>query len=213
MFLLSAIAQGAPLIFETLDTPEGPVTYAVLAPKGKGPHQGVLALPPGPQTKAMVEAGLAKWQDDFVQGGFLVVSPVAPETGLYTTAESHARLPALMDHVAREHRLAAGGWSLFGISNGGRSALVIGPAYPERFRNLTVLPGAVRDPETLAPFGKRPVTWVVGSRDAGWVESSQRGHAWLSANGGQSELVVLDGLGHSAFQSVSFATLKGWITR
>ena len=205
------------LEFHSLQTADGPLEYALCVPSGAGPHPAILALPPGPQTRTMVAEGLRRWRAQMVADGFLVVSPVAPQEGLFTCGSAHARLPALLDHVESEHLIAGGRWHLFGISNGGRSALVVGPAYRERFQSVTVLPGATSNPESLRPLVGLPVTFGVGGQDRGWLESSQRAQKWLSEagvrTGWEPELVVLDGQGHAASQSVSWATLKGWMTK
>ena len=160
----------------------------------------------------MVRAGLAQWHEGMVAEGFVVVSPVAPKTGLFTGA-SHRRLPALLDHVAERYAVESGRWHLFGISNGGRSALVVGSAYPNRFRSVTVLPGALARPASLDVLGSTPVTFVVGSEDGGWVQSSRAAHRSLSQRGGNSRLVVLEGQGHAAFQTVAWEQLRAWLTR
>jgi len=199
--------------FRTLETSLGPVTYTVLVPEGLGPHPAILALPPGSQNRAMVVAGLELWREQMVADGFLVVSPVAPDSGLFTCACSHDRLPELLDHVAAEYSVAEGWWMLFGISNGGRSALVVGAAYPERFRSVTVLPGATSTPSTLGPLAGLRTTFAVGSRDDGWLACSRSAHSYLRGIGGESELVVLEGKGHAAFQSVPWPRLRSWLTR
>ncbi len=215
MTLASVVAFGiaAPLVFSTFQTAAGPVTYTVLTPEGEGPHPAILALPPGSQTKSLVADGLAKWQEEMVADGYLVLSPVAPDSGLFTSAGSYSRLPALMDHVAREHSVKPGGWILFGISNGGRSALEVGAAYVDRFLSVTVLPGATSKPQDLKALTSIPVTLAVGSEDGGWLESSQQTAEYLNAAGGDAKFVVIEGQGHSAFRVVDWATLKGWMTR
>ncbi|MBX2799595.1 MAG: hypothetical protein KTR31_18100 [Myxococcales bacterium] len=209
---LAAPTQAAPLTFHTLQTEQGTLEYALLVPKGRGPHPAILALPPGPQTRPMVQAAVHNWSDEMVRDGYLVVSPVAPEQGLFTDPASHALIPKLLDHVAGSHRIWKN-WYLYGISNGGRSALVVGAAYPQRFRSITVLPGAVADPATLQPITSIPVTWVVGSEDGPWVTASHDGHDWLTTHGGNSQLALLDGLGHMAFHTVRWNQLETWLTR
>jgi pimeloyl-ACP methyl ester carboxylesterase len=161
----------------------------------------------------MVAAGLERWQTEMVADGYLVVSPVAPDVGLFTGPCAHARLPELMDHIEATHAVAPGGWHLFGISNGGRSALVVGAAYSERFRSVTVLPGATTTPESLRPLLSLLVTFAVGGQDGGWLENSQAAQRWLENAGGRAKLVVLPEQGHTAFQTVDWATLEGWMTR
>jgi pimeloyl-ACP methyl ester carboxylesterase len=209
---LLAFAAAAELSFTRLDTPEGPIEYAVLVPETKGPRVGLLALPPGPQTREMAQAGLHDWAEDMLKQGLVVVAPVAPPSGAFPDPASYNRLPHLMDHVAREHNVK-GAWYLFGISNGGRSALALAPAHPNRFRSVTVLPGAASNPALLAPLADIPVTLVVGSDDTAWLSQSQVAHDVIHAAGGNAELVVLQGQGHYAFKSVDWPTLWGWISR
>ena len=57
------------------------IDYAVVLPEGYQPEKSypvMLAFPPGPQTKAMVEAGLRFWEGEGARRGYVVVSPVAP---------------------------------------------------------------------------------------------------------------------------------------
>lgn len=197
---------------ERLDTDIGPLHYLLLVPDGKGPHIPVLALPPGDQSLDMVRAGLDPWADQMLEDGFLVVSPIAPTSAPFTDPASFGRLVAVMDHVESAFRLR-GDWRLFGISNGGLSAFALSTSHPDRFRNVTVLPGAFTTEATPAALRRKRVTLVVGSRDDPWLGATRQSHAWLEGAGVRSELVVLEGQRHDAYRSVHWSELKRWLLR
>ena len=104
-------------------------------------YPALLALPPGPQTERMVEAGLGRyWGDLAAERGWIVVSPVAPGGVTFFQGSEHL-VPELLAQVRDEHRVENGRFHLAGASNGGRSAFRVALEYPEEFLSLTVLPG------------------------------------------------------------------------
>lgn len=177
-------------------------------PDGDAP--AVLALPPAPQSRQRAQEVAAVWGEAMLEDGFALVVPVAPVEGLFSGAVAYERLPPLMDHVARVSGVRD--WHLLGVSDGGRGALSLGAAFAARFDSVTVVPGATSSLEALGALLRTRVTVVVGSEDAGWLESSRRVDRWLRRAGGQSALVELAGEGHDAFRRVDWPTLRSWMT-
>lgn len=207
--------MAAEIDFQELPLADGTVLeFGVLRPEGPGPFKTVLALPPGPQNRSMVQAILKPWADEFTANGWLVVSPVAPDGTMFFKG-SEAHIPVLLDHVAAELPADDGKRWLFGISNGGVSAFRVATLYPERFRSMTVIPGVPRriDQERLAQLAELKVNLVVGGDDTGWTTGSHETKKTLKTLGVDVLLKVYEGQGHSAFASVDWATLEGWLTR
>src|SRR5271155_4803123 len=80
------------------------IDYALVLPdhfdKTK-PYSVLLALPPGDQSRQLVEAGLnLYWEAEAKRRGWVVISPAAPEgESFYTGLEKE--LPSLLDEVAK----------------------------------------------------------------------------------------------------------------
>ncbi len=166
----------------------------------------LLALPPGPQTPDMVEAGLGYWQAGPPRG-WVVVSPVAPGGRLFFQG-SETHIPALLDEVGKT--VQAESVHLAGISNGGLSAFRIARLYPERFASLLTLPGFAASDEDftgLTELVAMPIRMFVGEFDnPGWLDQARRTEARLRELGGDVELTVVAGQGH-VIQTLSGDTL------
>jgi predicted peptidase len=220
LLLLPVLASAAPLTgsdFETFTAADGTsLQYVLRLPNDHDPSEAypaVLALPPGGQDRAMVAEGIGPWQAAFAADGWIVVSPAAPDEGMFSGA-AHRHLAPLMDSVAARHKID-GRFHLFGISNGGRSAFTAALAWPERFASMVVMPGvpSTEQEADLSPLEDLPITLVVGSKDGGWTRGSRRVHKTLKALGGPAELVEIKGADHFAFRAVSWDDLRGWLAR
>ncbi len=186
---------------ETLALPDGAsLQYVLKTPDGvEGPVPTVLLLPPGPQTAAMVDFGLAKYMPETAVGrGYAVVSPVAPG-GTVFYAGSERFIPALLDAVAEHVEVEGGKFHLAGVSNGGRSAFRIATLYPDRFCSMTVLPGfppAEEDNARLDRLREIPVAMYAGGDDEAWVTRMERTEARLRELGVAVSLTIFPGEGH-----------------
>jgi dipeptidyl aminopeptidase/acylaminoacyl peptidase len=183
----------------TLELPDGSaLQYALWLPDdfdGAQSYPVLLALPPGPQTLDMVQAGFGYWQAGPARG-WVVVSPVAPGGRLFFQG-SEVHIPALLDAVADEVEID--GIHLSGISNGGRSAFRIARLDPDRYASLLALPGyppEQADSDALELLTDLPVRMFVGENDTGWVERSQEAADRLLALGGNVALTVVPNEGH-----------------
>jgi predicted peptidase len=125
-----------PAVFEELELEGGQkLAYALVLPKGFDPvrsYPALLALPPGGQDRAMVEAGLERyWGEAAAERGWIVVSPVAPRLTFFQGAET--QLPALLEHVRSRYTIERGRFHLAGVSMGGISAFRLALDRPELY--------------------------------------------------------------------------------
>lgn len=219
--IAALLALAAPALagdWQTLKTDGGEtLEYRLLLPDGYEPgkaYPAVLALPPGGQDKAMVDAIVSPWKDDWRAAGWIVVSPAAP-AGDSFYGKAGALLPALLDAVSAQHTIEGDQYHLVGVSNGGRGAFAAAVDYPERFASMVVIPGVpVGDGwERLDRLSAMSVTLVVGGEDGGWTSGSRKAAEALEAAGADVELVVVEGQGHTVFQTVRWAQLEGWLIR
>ncbi len=196
--------------FRTLELASGTtVTYVHLA--GRRGRPVLYALPPGPQDRAMVIEGLERWIDDFRREGWTVLSPVAPSGGQFM--RRHLPLVTEFLSTARaRHGIPDGPVRLFGMSNGGISALEAAARHPELFSSVTVAPGYLRSMELAPALSALPVVVVAGERDPSWLE---RGRALVDAlrhEGGRARLRVVRGEGHEAGLTLGFRELRSYLT-
>src|SRR5271155_542992 len=135
----------------------------------------LLALPPGDQSRQMVEAGLnSYWEAEAKRRGWVVISPAAASgENFYTGLEQE--LPLLLDEVAQSVRVEGGKVHLAGISNGGLSAYRVITEFPDCFLSLTVLPGVPPDARAFAALKNLkgiPIAAFVGGDDTAWARGS-----------------------------------------
>lgn len=158
----------------------------------------LFALPPGRQTRAMVEAGLERyWGSQARAAGWIVVSPVAPK-GVHFHAGAERILSSLLVHVRKKFRVSQGRMHLAGASNGGRSAFRVATLYPYEFQTVTVMPGyaLAEDATRLARLRNMRVRMFVGGDDGQWVPQSEKTSKMLAKAKVDVELKVLPGEGH-----------------
>ncbi len=180
----------------------GSLRYAVSTPAdydSAATYPVLLALPPGQQNEAMVEAGFTRyWGDQSRRAGWVVVSPVAPDgIAFWRGAERH--IPALLVRIRETFRIEDGRMHLAGASNGGRSAFRVATQQPYQFQSLTVLPGyppTAADAERLGRLRGMRVRMFVGGNDGHWVDRSKAAAKSLMDLDVDVELAVLDGEGH-----------------
>ena len=178
------------------------IDYAVVRPADFETgtlYPTILALPPGPQNIAMVDAGLQSyWEVEARRRGFLVVSPAAPGGQLFFRG-SEILIPAFLAHVRATLPVAPGGIHLTGISNGGLSAFRIALAHPEMFASLTVLPGmppSEQEFDRLDALDGMVVNMFVGERDTAWRNGTEATAAALDRLGHPIHVEILPGEGH-----------------
>ncbi|MEM6996327.1 MAG: hypothetical protein AAF721_37820 [Myxococcota bacterium] len=200
--------ETSPLVWHTIDVSGDTVEYATLGePREGGPV--LLALPPGPQTRPMVEAGLERWADAMATDGWFVVSPTSPKGTFFE--ESAAVLPPFVEATAKHHGFPPRGLLLFGMSNGGLSAFKLAIADPGRFRALVTIPGRPTDEDMtrVDALSGIPVAMVVGADDdAFWKTGAETASAALDAAGGNVTLQVVPDTGHAAHIDIDWPALR-----
>jgi predicted esterase len=159
----------------------------------------------------MVVEGLERWIDDFRREGWTVISPVAPEGGQFM--RRHLPLVTEILSAARaRHGISDGPVRLFGMSNGGISALEVAARHPDLFTSVTVAPGYLRSTELVGALSSLPVNVVAGERDSGWLERGRALVEGLREEGGRAHLRVVRGEGHEAGLTLEFRELRSYLT-
>lgn len=189
--------------FETLTLSDASeLTYAIALPDGYEASQTypvLLALPPGPQTVHMVNAGLdSYWEAEGTRRGFIVVSPAAPARQLFFQGGEKV-LPELMAYISKTYGVAGEKFHLAGVSNGGLSAFKVAVDHPDLFRSLTVVPGFPPSREVFAQLESiagLTVSMFVGEQDSGWLEPMTSTAEALKRAGGEVYMEVIPNNGH-----------------
>jgi len=198
------MAQPVPSTWHELPLQDGStLSYKLGLPDGFDATETspvLLALPPGPQTREMVEASWVRyWASQASERGWIVVSPAAPEgRTFYDGAE--ALLPELIRHVRATYSIEHDRLHLAGVSNGGRSAFRLATLSPQEFLSLTVLPGyppTAEDEARLDVLSQLPVSMYAGGDDTHWVERMEDTATRLRALGADVTTTVFPGEGHT----------------
>jgi hypothetical protein len=174
--------------------------YATLPPDHDpaASYPVVLALPPGPGTQAMVQAGLGRyWEAEAARRGYLVLS--VELQGQRMAGRAAPIVDGVLAAAAERYGADPGRVILTGFSNGGVGAMIALIETEARpFRGLIGLPaaaprGASLDGLDLAGF---PVLLLAGEQDGGWVQGMRHTASELEALGAVVELEILAGQGH-----------------
>lgn len=202
---LGAASPGSALTaeFKTVELADKTqIKYALVLPDGykKGAvYPFILALPPGQQDQAMVEAGMrVYWEEEARRRGVIVVSPVAPGGRLFFKG-SEKHIPEFLRLLQEEFAVADGAVHLTGVSNGGVSAFRVALLYPELFQSMTVLPGF---PPTDAGYGYLSrlkalrIAMYVGEYDDHFRNRTERARRAFEAAGKEIYLEILPGEDH-----------------
>lgn len=183
----------------------GELRYAVVLPENfDADHEypALLALPPGAQNEAMAEEGLRRyWEAEARARGWVVVSPIAPESAGRAgfNGEALNSIPLLLAEVAKQVKIEGGTFHLAGVSNGGKSAFAAALEHPALYASLMVLPGfPARDADRprLDRLKPLPVRMLVGERDPTWRSETERALKLLTSVGVNAEARVLEGQDH-----------------
>jgi dipeptidyl aminopeptidase/acylaminoacyl peptidase len=177
-----------------------PLQYGVMLPNNfvEGEMYPVLlAFPPGPQTKAMVEAGMGYWGAEGQARGWVIVSPIAPGGTLFFQG-SEQYLPEFVQRIEAIYPPEGGKLHVAGVSNGGISAFRIAIMMPEKFASITAVLGfpQTSDFDKLDTLTNIPITMYVGENDTSWVERMTATEAELQRLGGQVSLTIVPNEGH-----------------
>jgi pimeloyl-ACP methyl ester carboxylesterase len=189
--------------YESMTMDDGAVIeYALVLPAGfdaRKAYPVLLALPPGPQTREMVQAGLdLYWRQGAIDNGWVVVSPASPDGTLYFQG-AERYLPAFLAGIATQVTPEGGKYHVAGISNGGISAFRLLAEHPELVHSLLVAPGypfSAEDRRNLLESTDIPVAMFVGEQDATWIPPMQETADALAAQGREVSLEIVPGEGH-----------------
>ncbi|NOH10835.1 MAG: hypothetical protein HND51_04235 [Chloroflexi bacterium] len=157
----------------------------------------LLLLPPGGQTRDMVDAGFSFFANGAIENGWIILSPIAPDGVLFFQG-SEALIPEFLSKTAEEFQPEGGKYHIAGISNGGISAFRIATGNADLVHSVLALPGFPRgeDKNKLNLLVNIPVTMFVGELDEGWVGAMQDTETSLNELGGDASLQVMAGEGH-----------------
>lgn len=157
----------------------------------------LLAFPPGPQTKAMVVAGMGYWGAEGQARGWVVVSPIAPGGTLFFQG-SEQYMPEFVRRIEAIYPPEGGKFHVGGVSNGGISSFRVATMMPEKFTSLTAVPGfpQTADFNQLDKLLDIPIVMYVGENDTSWVERMTATEAELQRLGGQARLTIVPNEGH-----------------
>ena len=136
-----------------------------------GPRPVLLALPPGDQSRQLVEVvERIYWTEEAERLGWTVISPIAPR-GQSLSGSNISRVQELVDHVEKTYDVEYGRVHVAGASNGGRTALQLALTDPEGFASLSLLPGMQEGIDTiqLESLTRLPIAMYVGGNDRGWL--------------------------------------------
>lgn len=177
------------------------LAFAMILPENFNPTQPypvLLALPPGPQTRAMVDAGLdGYWLSGATGRDWIIISPIAPD-GLLFFRGSESLLPEFLLKISEQFSVEGGKFHLAGISNGGISAFRIATLHSELFHSIVVLPGYPVDQDfsKLDRLAGIPVRMYVGEFDTDWVQEMGKTQQELESLNANSRLEIVAGSGH-----------------
>ena len=189
--------------YEELELSDGmTVEYAVVLPPNFDATQEypiLLAMPPGAQTRSMVDFGLNDfWAAGAIENGWIVLSPIAPDGQLYFRG-SELFVPEFLATTAAQYRPEGGKVHIAGISNGGISSFRIAGQNPELFHSVLALPGFPQTDEdrvNLERLAAIPVAMFVGGNDTSWIEPMQAAADSLTGQGGDVLFEIVPGEDH-----------------
>ena len=181
-------------------------TYVHIEPHTFDSRRVVLAFPPGAQHRGSVEFGLATWLSNLRDAGWTVISPAAPDKRLFV-GPNLVWVPHLLEAMRKTYSIQFERVSVFGISNGGISALEAAARYPHLFHNVTVAPGLLLTDSRACKLSGVAVSLIVGEHDALWRDGAQTLAQQLDACGVEATLDVIPNGDHFAFQRIPFEML------
>lgn len=188
--------------YVTLKLSKGILKYALILPEGYDKDKAypvIIALPPGPQNEAMVEAGLSRyWEAEAKKRGWVVASPLNPSWAKFFDA-TPGPVAGLMDELDRTMKVENHTFHIVGVSNGGRAAFIGALQEPGKVASITVLPGLVAENVSAAqlkPLAKVPVAMFVGASDRDWVEGAKASQTKLKEAGATVTLEEVPNSGH-----------------
>jgi pimeloyl-ACP methyl ester carboxylesterase len=190
---------------------QGTVNVAVVVPEneGTGPHPVVFALPWGAGTADLVESFIRSyWISEPASRGYYVVAPEVRGSTLEDTAGDV--IPPIFRWMDTNLSYDPDKVALVGASNGGRGIFFAALAQPHRFHALMGLPGQYSgDAANLSVLQGKPIRFLVGESDTGWVSGTESTVAALASQGITADFEIVVGQGH--VMVLDPADLLDWI--
>jgi pimeloyl-ACP methyl ester carboxylesterase len=177
------------------------IEYRVVLPLNLDPtrrYPGVLAFPGAGQTLRNVDTMLERnWTAEAERRGYIVVSPAAPDLGLYFQ-RGDTIFPEFLDRMLERYPIDRAAFHVAGVSNGGASAFHIAAAHSGYFRSVTGLPGYLpyASAEKLESLAKLCVYMHVGELDEDWLTTMKYQAQQLTDAGAALRFWVERGQGH-----------------
>lgn len=192
------------------------IDYAVVLPANwdsTKTYPTLLAFPPGPQTRDMVNAGLeGYWAEEAVKRNWVVISPERPNDKLFFQG-NEILIPAFLKTISEFYNFEGEKVHVGGLSNGGRSSFTVAATFPELIHSITAIPGFLND-DTVDAFkniAHLPINMYVGESDTQWVTAMQETLALLKTSGAEDvSFEIVKGQGH-VIRNLSGETLFDWL--
>lgn len=192
------------------------IDYAVVLPTNwdsSKAYPTLLAFPPGPQTRDMVNAGLeGYWAEEAVRRNWVVISPEKPNDKLFFQG-NEVLIPAFLQEISEFYNLEGDKVHVGGLSNGGRSSFTVAAAFPELIHSITAIPGFLNEDssEAFEAIAHIPINMYVGETDTQWVTAMQETLALLKATGAEDvSFEIVEGQDH-VIRNLSGETLFDWL--
>lgn len=176
------------------------VTYKVFTPTGYDPskaYPAVLVFTGGGQSLQGAQGTLdADWRPEAEKRGYIVISPAAPDAGLFFEGGDKV-FPAFLDAIGKDFRIA-GKLHVAGHSNGGLSAFHVAARWPAYFSTVTGYPGLLDEPDVPKMSAIKPmcVSMHVGDQDPIWWAAMQDQAEAMKKAGYRIAFSVEKGQGH-----------------
>jgi poly(3-hydroxybutyrate) depolymerase len=201
----------SPIEWNRVPWAQGTLNVALVRPaeEGTGAHPVVFALSWGSGSAELVESFIfSYWLTEPAARGYYVVAPEVLGPTLDATADEI--IPAIFAWMEAELSFDASKVALVGASNGGRGIFFAALSQPDRFQALVGMPGQYAgDAASLAVLAGKPIWFIVGELDTGWLAGTEATIAALESQGVTAELDVVTGQSHVL--SLNDSALLDWI--
>lgn len=192
------------------------INYAVVLPANWASDQAyptLLAFPPGPQTRDMVNAGLeGYWAEEAIKRNWVVISPETPNDKLFFQG-NETLIPDFLKALSEFYSFEGDKVHVGGLSNGGRSSFTVAAAFPELIHSITAIPGFLNEDSTEAfdTIAHLPINMYVGESDTQWVNAMQETLSMLKLSEAKDvSFEIVKGQGH-VIRNLSGETLFDWL--
>ena len=177
------------------------VRYRVVTPKGFDPtreYPTVLYFAGGAGDMRTVAGSIrGSWGKGAEESGYLLIAPIVNGRKLFFRG-GEAIFPEFLDRMRQDYKITGGKFHLFGISNGGISAMHVAALHPGYFTSVLTMPGYLKDatPERYGALKDMCIALIAGETDTVWAANATRDHAALTDMGRAPFIRIVPGGGH-----------------